>query len=135
MQFGGPEVLKVSNVEEPSLNADEVLVSMRAIGVNPVDTYIRTGTHIVKPTLPYTPGTDGAGIIEKIGNNVTQWKEGDRVYLTGSVTGTYAEKSICNQSHIQALPDNVTYEQGAAIFIPYGTAYSALFQCTRFIDK
>lgn len=92
-----------------------------------MDTYIRNGTYARKPELPYTPGTDAAGIVDKVGSSVTNWKEGDRVYISGSLTGSYAEKTICTESQVHLLPDSVSFEQGAAIYVPYATAYASLF--------
>lgn len=129
LSFGGPEVLKlVSDVTVPSVSNGQVLVKMKAAGVNPVDTYIRSGTYARKPTLPYTPGSDGAGVVHSVGDGVTQVKEGDRVYVCGSVTGTYAEFALCNASSVHLLPENVSFSQGAAIHVPYYTAYRALIQ-------
>jgi len=128
--MGGPEVLQVSQVDIPTLKDDQVLVSIKAVGVNPVDTYIRSGTYARKPDLPYTPGADGAGVVEQVGPE-SSWKVGDRVFLAGSVSGTYAEKSVCQSSQLHALPENVSFDQGAAIFVPYATAYSSLFHVAR----
>jgi NADPH2:quinone reductase len=105
----------------------QVVVSVRAIGVNPVDTYIRGGLHAVKPQLPYTPGSDAAGVIETIGDGVTRIKVGDSVYVAGTISGAYAGQALCSESQVHRLPSHVTFEQGAAIGIPYATAYRALF--------
>lgn len=127
-KFGGPEVLTIKDIAIPTPGPGEVLVKVHACGVNPVDTYIRSGTHAEKPTLPYTPGKDAAGFVENIGPNVDSVKPGDRVYIAGSKTGTYAEFCVCDTSQVQALPEGITFEQGAGIFVPYATAYRALFQ-------
>jgi NADPH2:quinone reductase len=127
-EFGGPEVLRLEEVPDPQPGPGQVVVSMEAVGVNPVDTYIRAGTYVRKPSLPYTPGTDGAGVIESIGKDVTGHRPGDRVYITGSVTGTYAEKSLCEDWRVWPLAEHVTFAQGAGVHIPYATAYRALFQ-------
>jgi NADPH2:quinone reductase len=126
-EFGGPEVLKIEEVPDPTPGRDQVVVRMHDIGVNPVDAYIRTGTYARKPPLPYTPGTDGAGVIETVGEGVTRLGLGERVYLSGSITGTYAELSLCDLTQIHRLPGGVTFAQGAAIGIPYATAFRALF--------
>ena len=70
-QFGGPDVMKLQDVPDPRADQGQVLVRMKAIGVNPVDTYIRSGTYARKPNLPYTPGSDSAGIVEAVGANVS----------------------------------------------------------------
>src|SRR3977135_3101346 len=90
-EFGGPEVLKFEEVRMPNPAAGQVLVRIHAAGVNPYDTYMRAGTYAIKPPLPYTPGSDGAGVVEAIGDGVKKVKPGDRVYTAKTVTGTYAE--------------------------------------------
>jgi NADPH2:quinone reductase len=105
-----------------------VVVNIHAAGVNPVETYIRAGTYARKAVLPYTPGTDGAGTIESVGEGVTRFKPGDRVYLAGSLTGTYAEQSLCEEWAVFPLPTQVSFAQGAAMHVPYATAFRALFQ-------
>lgn len=132
-QFGGPEMLRLEEIPKPPPVSGQILVQLRAAGVNPVDTYIRSGAYAVKPALPFTPGKDGAGIVEAVGSGVSNVKPGDRVYLAESLTGTYAEYALCNVSQVHPLPDNVTFPQGAAIYIPYATAYRALFQRAKAI--
>jgi NADPH2:quinone reductase len=128
-KFGVPEVLRVEEVPTPQPGPGQVLVRMHAIGVNPVETYIRAGTYARLPELPYTPGNDGAGVVEQIGDSVTEFKPGDRVYTGGSLTGsTYAEFALCKTAHVHPLPANVSFAQGAAIGTPYATAYRGLFQ-------
>ncbi len=127
-EFGAPEVLKYEEVADLEPNEDQILVKVKATGINPVDTYIRSGAHAQKPELPYTPGKDAAGIIEKIGTNTSKFKVGDRVLTTGSVTGTYAEFCLCEENQLINLPENVSYEQGAGVFVPYATAFRGLFQ-------
>jgi NADPH2:quinone reductase len=126
-QFGGPEVLQIAEVDTPKLGPGQVLVRIKAAGVNPADTYMRTGTYAVKPALPYTPGFDGAGIVESVGPDVSAWKPGDRVYLTGGVIGTYAEYVLAQAAQLYRLPERVSFSQGAGIYVPYFTAYHALF--------
>jgi NADPH2:quinone reductase len=92
--FGGPEVLKLEDVATPKPSGGEVLVRIHAAGVNPYDTYMRAGTYAVKPTLPYTPGSDGAGTIEAVGEGVKKVRPGDRVYTGRTVTGAYAEYAV-----------------------------------------
>src|SRR6266513_1427477 len=101
---------------------------MHAIGVNPVETYIRAGTYPRKPELPYTPGNDGAGVIEQVGPDANEFKSGDRVYTAGSVSGTYAEFALCKTDQVHRLPANVSFAQGAAMGTAYATAYRGLFQ-------
>lgn len=127
--FGGPEVMGLQTVASPTLDQDQhVLVQIKAAGVNPVDTYIRAGTYARQPALPYTPGLDGAGIVVAVGAAVTTVKPGDRVYGGWPITGTYAEQALYESQWVFPLPDPITFEQGAGIFVPYSTAYRALFQ-------
>jgi NADPH:quinone reductase len=127
-EFGGPEVLRLEEVPTPQPGPGQVLIRMHAIGVNPVETYIRAGTYAYKPALPYTPGNDGAGVVEEIGDSVTEFKSGDRVYTAGSLSGTYAEFALCKTTQVHPLPANVSFAQGAAMGTPYATAYRGLFQ-------
>jgi NADPH2:quinone reductase len=90
----------------------EMLVQIHATGVNPVETYIRAGTYARLPELPYTPGNDGAGVVEQVGTDVTEFKAGDRVYTAGSSTGTYAEFALCTKEQVHPLPANVSFAQG-----------------------
>ena len=130
-EFGGPEVLRLEDVPELQPGAGQVVVRVAAVGVNPVETYIRAGTYAVKPALPYTPGSDGAGTIAALGKGVTRFAVGDRVYLAGSVSGTYAELALCDESSVVPLPPKTSFAQGAALYVPYGTAYQALFHRAR----
>ncbi len=126
-ECGGPEVMKLEELAKPVANAGQVLVKIHAAGVNPVDTYFRSGVSPSKPPLPYTPGMDGAGVVEAVGAGVTHVKPGDRVYVGDSLTGTYAEYAVCESSQTHPLPGAVSFSQGAALSIPYATAYRALF--------
>ncbi len=128
-QFGGPEVLKVAQVPDPSPGPGQVLVSVRAAGVNPVDTYIHTGTYARKPALPYIPGMDLAGIVTAVGDGVTTWKPGNRVYSDGVAAGSgaYAQLTVCDAAQVHPLPEQASFAQGAALGVPYATAWRALF--------
>ncbi len=127
-EFGNAEVLRLEEVPKPQPGPGQVLVRMRAIGVNPVETYIRAGTYPRKPDLPYTPGNDGAGVVEQVGADVNEFEPGDRVYTAGSLSGTYAEFALCKTEQVHPLPENVSFAQGAAMGTPYATAYRGLFQ-------
>ena len=126
--FGGPEVLQLEETPRPQPGPGELLLRMHASGVNPVETYIRAGTYARLPELPYTPGNDGAGVVEQVGAKVSEFKAGDRVYTAGSLSGTYAEFALCKKEQVHPLPANVSFAQGAAIGTPYATAYRGLFQ-------
>jgi len=129
-QFGGPEALKLEEVPTPKPDSGHVLVRVHAAGVNPYDTYMRAGTYAIKPPLPYTPGSDAAGLVESVGPVVKQVKPGDRVYVAKTVSGAYAEYALALESQVHPLPAKVSFAQGAGVWVPYGTAYHALFQAT-----
>ena len=126
-KFGPPEVMVVEDVSELVPGPGQVVVTVRAAGVNPVDTYIRSGMYRPDLDLPYTPGLDGAGVIAAIGPGVKHRKVGERVYVAWSMSGTYAEQVLCTEFQTHPLPDNVSFSQGAAIGVPYGAAFRALF--------
>lgn len=125
-KFGPPEVMTLEDVPDLVPAAGQVLVQLKAAGVNPVDTYIRAGSYAQLPTPPYTPGFDGAGTVERVGAGVTHFTPGQRVYLARSLTGTYAQQALCEPHQVHPLPDRVSFEQGAGVWIAYGTAYRAL---------
>jgi NADPH2:quinone reductase len=127
-EFGDPDVLKLEDVPEFEAGAGQVVVRVKAVGVNPVETYIRLGTYALKPALPYTPGSDAAGTVDSVGAGVEGLAVGDRVYVAGTLSGAYAEQALCEAWQVHPLPPSVTFAQGAAINIPYATAYRALFQ-------
>jgi NADPH2:quinone reductase len=126
--FGPPEVMKAEDVPALVPGPGQVVVAVKAAGVNPVDTYIRSGLYRPDLELPYTPGIDAAGVIAAIGDGVNHRSVGQRVYVAWSLSGTYAEQVLCNEFQTHPLPDAVSFGQGAAIGVPYGAAYRALFQ-------
>lgn len=130
-QFGGPEVLKFEEVPTPKPAAGQVLVRIHAAGVNPYDTYMRTGTYAQKPPLPYTPGSDAAGVIEAIGDGVKKVKPGDRVYTARTITGAYAQYALTLEEQVHPLPAKINFNQGAGVWVPYGTAYFALIHSAK----
>lgn len=124
-EFGSPEVMKIEQVEEPAPAAGQVLIRVRAVGVNPVDTYIRSGMYARKPQLPYTPHADVAGTVERVGSGVSRFKPGDRVYGFLANAGG-AELAALDEWQVHPLPERVTFQQGAAMGVPYSTAWRAL---------
>ncbi len=118
-EFGDPDVLALEEVPQPEPVEGEVLVRIQAAGVNPFETYVRAGAYTELPALPYTPGVDGAGV---------RADTGERVYVTGSLSGTYAEYALCHEADVRPLPDTLSYAQGSAVGVPYFTAYRALVQ-------
>lgn len=129
--FGPPEVLQYEEAPAPTPGPDQVVVTLHAVGVNPVDTYIRSGLYRPDLKLPYTPGLDGAGVISAVGPGVKHRQIGQRVYVAWSLSGTYAEEVLCKEFQTHPLPEGTTFGQGAAIGVPYGAAYRALFQRAR----
>ncbi|XP_075688959.1 quinone oxidoreductase [Rhinoderma darwinii] len=128
-EFGKPEVLKfLTDVPVPTPGEKQVLIRVHACGINPVDTYIRAGVYARKPNLPYTPGSDISGVVEDVGRHVTSFKKGDRVFTTNTITGGYAEFTVASEETVYQLPEKLNFKQGAAISVPYFTAYRALFQ-------
>jgi len=125
-QFGGPEVLELHEIPTPKPGPGQILVRVHAAGVNPYDTYMRSGGYAIKPQLPYTPGSDAAGTVEAVGDGVKKVKVGDRVYTAKTITGAYAEYALTEESQVYPLPAKISFAQGAGLWVPYGTAYTAL---------
>src|SRR4051794_23923604 len=123
-QFGEPDVMRLVEVPDPEAGPEQVLVRIHASGVNPVDTYIRAGKYAAKPNLPFTPGKDGAGTVVRAGGG---FAEGDRVFVTAANSGTCAELTVANAADVFRLPANTSFEQGAALGVPYGTAHRGVF--------
>ena len=98
--FGGPDVLQLDDLPEPSPGAGQVRVRLHAAGVNPYDTYMLSGTYAIKPPLPYSPGADGAGVVEAVGDGVSGVRVGDRVYTGGTADhksyGAYRQVVMCS---------------------------------------
>ena len=126
-EFGGPEVMKLEEVPNLAPGPGQVVVSVKAVGVNPVDSYIRAGTYAAKPPLPYTPGMDAAGTVEAVGEGVESVKVQERVYVAGTRSGAYAAQALCDASQVHRLPERVSFAQGAGVNVPYATAYRALY--------
>jgi NADPH:quinone reductase len=134
-QFGDPTVMKLEDVNDRPAGAGQVLVDVKAAGVNPVDTYIRGGQYAMLPPLPYTPGSDAAGIVAAAGSDVDLFKTGDRVYISGTVDGraygAYAQRALCTTDQVHHLPAHISFAEGAGVGVPYVTAWRALFDKGR----
>jgi NADPH:quinone reductase len=130
-EFGAPEVLKLEEIPTPAPAANQVLVRVHAAGVNPYESSQRAGTYAVKPPLPYTPGSDAAGVVEKVGEAITKVKVGDRVYTAQTVTGSYAQFTLALEDMVQRLPEKISFAQGAGVWVPYGAAYHALYHSAQ----
>ncbi len=124
---GDPGVLQLEEVADLQPGKGQVLVKVEAAGVNPVETYIRAGKYPQKAPLPYTPGTDAAGTIAAVGEGVSNWNLGDRVFSGRIQSGSYAQFALCPADMVFRLPNNISFEQGAALGVPYATAHRALF--------
>jgi NADPH2:quinone reductase len=119
--------MKLEEVPDLAAGPGQVVVSVKAVGVNPVDTYIRSGGYAVKPPLPFTPGLDAAGTVAAVGEGVASVRVDERVYVAGTLSGAYAEQTLCEGAQVHHLPGRVTFAQGAGVNVPYATAYRALF--------
>ena len=131
-KFGGPEVMTLEEMPDPQPGHNQILIRVRAVGVNPVETYLRSGSNPALP-LPYTPGTDAAGEVLAAGDSVRDFPAGARVYTSDTVTGSYAGLALCEASDVHPLPARISFAQGAGINIPCATAWRALFQRARAI--
>ncbi len=120
-------MLELATVETPAPGAGQVRIKVMSAGVNPVETYIRAGLYPQKATLPYTPGSDAAGIVDAVGEGTSGFSVGQRVYTAKTVTGSYAQYAVADASAVYPLPESADFDQGAALGVPYPTAYQALF--------
>jgi NADPH2:quinone reductase len=127
-EFGGPSVLVLDkSCDLPTMSEPtDVVIAVAHAGVNPVDTHIIAGKFGARPT-PFTPGSDGAGVVTAVGTNVQRIKVGDRVFFT-QAAGSYAQHTKVDEAHVYKLDNRLTTEQGASIGVPYFTAYRSLFQ-------
>lgn len=127
-EFGAPESIRVEDgLPVPAVGEKQVLIRVKAAGVNPVDTYIRSGAYAKLPALPYVVGREGAGVVEQVGADASTHKPGDRVWFSALHNGATAEYAAIDGDYVFRLPDQVTFEQGATLGIAYFTAYRALF--------
>ena len=124
---GGPEVLEYVDVDKPKPKSGEALVRLESIGVNFVDVYHRTGLY--KLPLPMTPGSEGAGVVEEVGEGVTEFRKGDRVAWAMSV-GAYAEYAAVPASKLVPIPEGFDFKKAAAAMLQGMTAhYLAVSTC------
>ena len=129
--YGGPEVLVLEQAPRPEPKADEVLIRIKAAGVNPADWKYRSGAYkqFMPLQFPWTPGLEGSGTIESTGANVTAFKKGDEVY--GFVTGGYAEYALAKANEIQPKPASLTFEEAASLPVGVLTAWGALIESAK----
>ena len=135
--YGGPEVLKVEDAPRPEPKDNEILVRVVAAGVNPVDAKVRAGM-FKQPgaSLPFIPGYDISGVVEKTGAKATKFKVGDEVYAYMSLErgGAYAEYAIAKESELAAKPKTLTHEEAAAVPLAALTAWQALFEKAKLTE-
>ncbi len=123
--YGGPEVLRLEEIETSRPGPGQALVRLAAAGVNFVDVYYRRGAFpmtVSPPSLPFTPGLEAAGVVEAVGDGVTNVKPGDRVAYTHQ-RGAYAEASVVEAGRLIPLPEDFSFEQGAALTLQGLTAH------------
>ena len=127
--FGGSEVIEVVQTDKPAIQADEVLIKSYSVSVNPADIKYRKGLmqQRLPVQLPYIPGLDVAGTVEKVGENVARLKVGDKVF-GGKHGGNYAEYVALKASDTSIIPSNVSFNEAAALVVPLVTAYSFLIE-------
>jgi len=122
---GGPESLVLEDIPEPVPGRGEVRISVRAVGVNFPDLLIIQDLYQIKPPRPFAPGGELSGVVETLGEGVTNVKVGDRV-LVSPVRSAMAEKAIGNASNCWKIPDSMPFDQAAALLLTYGTSQHAL---------
>ena len=125
-EFGAADHLEIEEIEIPKITDDRVLIKIKAIGINPVDTKIRSGSHVSSKTLqlPAILGKDFSGIIEAVGRNVHRFQVGDSVF--GLASQTYAEYVVVSPEVIVKKPENISFEEAAAVPLAGLTAYQAI---------
>src|SRR5436190_16939183 len=124
-QNGPPEVLEVQERPDPPVGRGQVRVAVKAAGINFADTMARVGLYPDAPKTPCVLGYEFAGEVESVGDGVEGWSAGDRV-MGGSRFGGQQELVVVDPEHLLSLPDRLTFEQGAAFPVNYGTAYAAM---------
>lgn len=124
--YGEPSVLELENIQRPKPEADQVLIKLEAAGVNPMDWKLRSGLYknFMPLQFPWTPGMEGAGIVEEVGSNVTAFKKGDEIY--GLIPNGYAEYALAKANEIQPKPASLTYEEAASVPVGALTAWGAV---------
>ena len=129
-EYGPPEKLLIEEHPDPVPGAGEVLVDIRAAGINFPDVLVIAGTYQVKIPPPFVPGNEAAGIVEAVGEGVTRVEQGDRVIVTPQ-GGGFAEKCVAPEKLCLPLPDSLSFEQGAGFTVTYATSYHAFRQSTE----
>jgi len=125
--FDGPDALVIGDTPDPHPGPGEVLVDVHAAAVTFMDVLMVSGKYQMRPSLPFAPGNDAAGIVSAVGNGVSRFRVGDRV-ACGNWSGAFAERMVAREATTIALPDSVDFVTGAAVRHGYGTAHYALVQ-------
>src|SRR5512138_2396541 len=128
-ELGGPDVLRLQDVPDVAPGPGEARVRQTAIGVNFIDVYFRTGLYKA-PALPFTPGHEGAGVVEAVGPGVTEVAVGDRVAYAG-LLGSYAEVRLAPAARLVKLPAGIDEKAAAAMMLKGMTAEVLLLRCAR----
>lgn len=128
--FADPPRLAMGTIELPAPGADEVLVDVHAAALSFMDALMAQGKYQMRPPLPYTPGSDAAGVVRAVGSGVTHVKPGDRV-ACGHWTGAWAEQMLVSASQATPLPEGVDFATACTVRYAYGTAHYALVERAR----
>ena len=127
-EYGPPESLCLENYDDPVADAGQVVVDIKAAGINFPDVLVIAGQYQVKTPPPFIPGNEAAGIVTAIGENVSRFAVGDKVIITTPSGGAFAEKCAVDESTVAPLPEELDFELGAGFTVAYGTSYHALKQ-------
>ena len=130
-QYCQPDDLALTEVPDPVAGPGEAVIAIKAAALNFFDILMIQGKYQIKPPFPFSPAAEVAGVIESVGEGVTRVKPGARVYTARTVSGAYAEYALALESQVHALPGNISFAQGAGVWVPYGTAYHALFHSAK----
>ena len=127
VELGGPDKLEINVVDSPSAIPGHVVIDVKSGSINFPDVLMIPGLYQFQPPLPFTPGGESAGIISEVGEDVTKYKVGDKVFaMTG--TGAFAEKKLAHEASCTLIPDSMDYDSAAALSMTYGTSLYALKQ-------
>jgi len=127
VELGGPDKLKINEVDSPSVIPGHVVIDVKSGSIDFPDVLMIQGLYQFQPPLPFTPGGESAGIISEVGEDVTKFKVGDKVFaMTG--TGAFAEKILAHEASCMLIPDSMDYDSAAALSMTYGTSLYALKQ-------
>lgn len=134
-EFGGPEVLRLDTLDLPASGADEVVIGVKAIGLNWSEVLFRQNAYVDEPTLPSGLGNEAAGVVEAVGSAVQSLKPGDRVaVIPGSHQGrypTYGERIVFPARYVVPIPDNLGFKEAAGAYVTYMTGYFPIYEMAK----